>query len=220
MGWAAENRPKDKDALKPFKVVSDQPVQTQLIAEHTSIQPGGRTRIGILFTIEEGWHIYAKIPGDAGLPTKTAWSSPVHVLFEPLEWPKPQEFMDPGDVQTFGYAGVVLLGSALTAPKDVQGTIPIHAEAEWLSCKNICVPGSSVLDLSLPIGDQPPAPSSYASFFMQHLPSEAHAHDSGAPTKGRSPDIDDNLSKGNKPLESKTPVKDSASKSTTRPVAQ
>ncbi|MBI3009634.1 MAG: hypothetical protein HYY57_01435, partial [Candidatus Omnitrophica bacterium] len=42
------------------------PVTASLIAEHASIQPGGQTRIGVHFEMEEGWHIYAQDPGDAG----------------------------------------------------------------------------------------------------------------------------------------------------------
>ncbi len=182
-GWLPMSEAEDVrlGAFKPFETLVDHPVKAELIAEHASIQPGGRTRIGILFTLEEGWHIYAQTPGDAGLPTKVVWSSLLPVLFGPLAWPQPQKFFDPGDIQTFGYVGVVLLASELTVPKDISGTISIHADVQWLACKNVCVPGSVSLDASLPVSNQSQTVSPYASFFTNFTSQDSS---SGTSSKG------------------------------------
>ena len=141
-------------------------VSVELIAEHASLQPGGTTRIGVHFDLEEGWHIYAKEPGDAGLPTKIEWSVPSGVTIEPLEWPPHQEFVDPGDIRTFGYAGAVVLSSRLTlAPGSPPEAIPVHAKVKWLACKELCIPGSADLDLSLPVSAEPPTLSTHAELF-------------------------------------------------------
>lgn len=142
-------------------------VSAELIAEHASVQPDGSTRIGVYFELEEGWHIYAETSGDAGLPTKIEWSVPSGVMVGPLEWPPHQEFVDPGDIHTFGYAGAVVLASRLSLKpsKTPPETIPVHARVKWLACKELCVPGSAELDLSLPVSDQPPALSTHAELF-------------------------------------------------------
>lgn len=153
-----------------------EPVKAELIAEHGSIQPGGKTRVGVSFELEDGWHIYAEDPGDAGLATQVAWGSSSHwVQFGPLQWPKPQEFIDPGDIRTRGYSGAVVLHSTLTRnvpmvlrrnifPTD-EPQLQVRAEVKWLACKEICIPGGAQLELTLPVSEGKPALSTHANFF-------------------------------------------------------
>jgi DsbC/DsbD-like thiol-disulfide interchange protein len=157
------------ERLKGFATMEDPQVTAELIAEHASVQPGGGTRIGVHFEMEDGWHIYAHDPGDAGLPTKVLWSAPKGVTVGPLQWPKAHEFLDPGEIRTFGYAGTVVLHStlALTHNAQTNGAIPIQAQAEWLACKEICVPGAAYLELTLPITPHPQAFSTHAQLFEQ-----------------------------------------------------
>ena len=159
---------------------SDQ-VKVELITEHASIQPHGKTRVGAHFTIADGWHIYAKETGDAGLPTTVRWASPERhwVSFGPLQYPKPKRFIDPGNITTFGYSGTVILRSTLTYdyptlmrknPYPTQyNEIPIRAEVKWLACREICVPGSATLELTLPVNQAPPTFSAHAQLF-EHTP--------------------------------------------------
>lgn len=150
-----------------FSAPEEQPVSAELIAEHASVLPGGRTRIGVHFEIEEGWHIYADPPGDAGLPTAIAWSGPAGVAFGPLRGPKPQTFIDPGDIRTFGYAGAAVLYSELTtrARLPIGRVLPIRAKVRWLACKEICIPGAAEFDLALPVSETAPVASTHAELF-------------------------------------------------------
>ena len=147
------------------------PVTAKLIAEHSSIQAGLQTRVGILFDIERGWHIYAQDPGDAGLPTKIVWEIPPVVSLGPLHWPKPQEFVDPGEIRTFGYTGTVviyrtaLLRLGLLLDRSYADGLPFRATVKWLACKNICIPGSANLELMIPFSPQPPTLSPDAKWF-------------------------------------------------------
>ena len=164
----AEERP--GAGLSPFAAPEEQPVQAELIAEHASIQPGGATRIGVHFEIEEGWHIYAQDPGDAGLPTQITWTVPTNATVSELHWPPHHEFLDPGDIRTFGYSGTTVLYSTLTYRQaGVAGTpileLPIQASVKWLACKELCIPGRADLSLALPVSDAPPAFSTHAQLF-------------------------------------------------------
>lgn len=146
------------------------PVSAELIAEHASIQPGGATRVGVHFELEEGWHIYAHDPGDAGLPTTVIWKPLEGQRYGPLQWPPHQEFVDPGDIRTRGYSGSVVLSSTLTISPRAVSSPPgaaqgIRARAEWLACKEICLPGSADLELGLPVSIAPPALSAHAELF-------------------------------------------------------
>ena len=157
------------ESKSPFTQTEEQPVAATLIAEHASIQPGGSTRIGILFEIEDGWHIYAQDPGDAGLPTKVTWSGSERLSFGPLQWPLAHEFHDPGDIRTFGYTGDLVLFSTMAVPAEWPGRlaagIRVTADVRWLACKEICLPGKANLELVLPLSPDPPVPSTHAELF-------------------------------------------------------
>ena len=150
-----------------FTTRGDQPVTAELVTEHASIQPGGTTRVGVHFEIEEGWHIYADPPGDAGLPTTITWIVPSGVLIDSVQWPTPQLFVDPGDIKTSGYSGVVVPYSTLELPNPAfEGrAIAIRAQVSWLACHEVCVPGNTELSLTLPVNVTPPVLSTHAEFF-------------------------------------------------------
>lgn len=150
-----------------FAVSDEHPVTATLVAEHTAIRLGGETRVGVLFEMEDGWHIYAREPGDAGLPTTISWSAS-STSFGELQWPTPQRLLDPGDIETFGYEKAVLLSSPLTHTRSGDSTpsaLGINAQATWLTCKKICIPGSANLEIVLPISADAPVLSLHASLF-------------------------------------------------------
>lgn len=146
---------------------AEQPVMVEAVAESASVQPGGTVRVGVLFTIPDGWHIYAEEPGDAGLPTRIAWAGPPDAAFDDAVYPPHQEFNDPGDIKTFGYTGQALLVSAFTAPPQAQpgDTLKLSAEAKWLACKDVCLPGSATVELQVPVAAGAPSPSPRAALF-------------------------------------------------------
>lgn len=127
-------------------------VRARLIGERTGVAPGGSVDVALDLVIKPGWHVYWRNPGDAGIPTDVAWRLPEGWTAGPLEWPAPANFTV-GEVADYGYAGAVTLPARLTAPSTArpgQQAI-IQAEASWLVCSDICVPGSATLRLSLAV---------------------------------------------------------------------
>ena len=155
-----------------FAVPKIKPVKAVAIAEQTSIQPGGHSRIGILFELEKGWHIYARDPGDAGMPTKVEWAPVNGVSFGFLRYPPVEEFLDPGEIKTHGYTGAAVLTTPIVVNRSVAaGTnLTLKAHAEWLACRDICLPGSADLILRLPVRAEEPAQSAHAELFDQVNP--------------------------------------------------
>ncbi|MBI4341425.1 MAG: hypothetical protein HY598_03995 [Candidatus Omnitrophica bacterium] len=154
-------KPSQAEQQRPnvqFAAPKEQPVTAELMTEHASVQLPGDTRVGVLFTIKDGWHIYAQEPGDAGMPTKVTWRRAGGEIFGPLEWPPAEEFVDPGEIHTRGYRGEVLLSSRLhvTGKERVDNPLPLQAKVEWLACHDVCIPGSAELSASLPIRAEPP----------------------------------------------------------------
>ena len=157
-----------------FAAPKEQPVKATLITKHSAMRVGMPTRVGVLFEMKEGWHIYAKNPGDAGMPTKIEWKPQAWQLFGPLQWPAPEDFIDAGDIHTHGYTGIVVLWSELSSKlgfnRSSVGEEPVSAHVEWLACHEICLPGSADLTASIALTEGEPVLSAHEEAFEQVNP--------------------------------------------------
>ncbi len=112
-------------------------------------QQGGRRRVGVLFELAPGWHIYAKDPGQSGVATALHFEAPGARVSE-LGWPQPQVFRESdGLFTTYGYAGRVLLGAELAPESPGAALSQLELRAEFLACREECVPGSLQLSRDL-----------------------------------------------------------------------
>jgi len=127
-------------------------VRTELLADTNAIVPGKPFTVGLLLRMAPGWHTYWKFSGDAGLPTELKWKLPPGWKSGEVQWPIPLKTVDPGDIQTYGYVHEVLLRQEITPPPKIENsTIKLVADASWLVCEKICIPGSATLELELPV---------------------------------------------------------------------
>jgi thiol:disulfide interchange protein DsbD len=135
-------------------------VQAELVSEVESIRPGQPFRVGLRLRMDPEWHTYWKNPGDSGLPTRLRWTLPEGFQAAPIEWPYPKTFTQ-GPVTSFGYADEVLLTVAITPPASLAPGTPVTlaARADWLECRDICLPGRRELSLVLPVRSEAPRPS-------------------------------------------------------------
>ncbi|MEY2538941.1 MAG: hypothetical protein QOG67_2681 [Verrucomicrobiota bacterium] len=149
-------------------------VKAQLIADATAVVAGKPFTVGLLLHMVPGWHTYWKFPGDAGIPTELKWKLPNGWKVGEIQWPIPLKLADPGDIQTYGYADEVLLMQQITPPASIAGsTVRLAANANWLVCEKICIPGSAEVALELPIGSQAgPANQEQFARFRRLLPQE------------------------------------------------
>ena len=134
-------------------------VESELIAENTSIQPGQPFWVALRLKMDEHWHTYWRNPGDSGMPTTIKWALPDGFTVGPIQWPYPQEiaFLP---LVSYGYEGEVFLLSEITPPSSLQPgqSIAVGAYASWLVCKDICLPGESGYSVSLPVNREAPQP--------------------------------------------------------------
>jgi thiol:disulfide interchange protein DsbD len=138
--------------------VKTEHVEAQLVADKASAQPGKPALVGLRLRMEPHWHTYWKNPGDSGLPTKIQWILPDGWKAGEIQWPYPRP-LPVGPLMNYGYEDEVVLLTELTPPAGAQpGAAPIRAKAEWLVCKDICVPEKGELDLVLPVASAQPAP--------------------------------------------------------------
>jgi len=132
-------------------------VRAELISETLSVRPGSVVTVALRLEIAEDWHIYWKNPGDSGLPTRVEWILPDGVGASGMAWPAPQIFEDDAAL-TYGYEGAVDLFVEIDVFCGFAGGpyLTIGARVEWLACRDGCIPGSSEVELVIPVSDHEP----------------------------------------------------------------
>jgi len=144
-----------------------QPVKTEhvlaeLLTEQSAVQPGKPFTVALRIQHAPHWHTYWRNPGDSGLVTKIQWTLPAGYTAGPIQWPYPHR-LPLGPLTNFGYENELLLLTDITAPANAQGRVDIQARADWLVCKDICIPEGGNFKLTLPVGEA--KPTSWASIF-------------------------------------------------------
>jgi thiol:disulfide interchange protein/DsbC/DsbD-like thiol-disulfide interchange protein len=136
---------------------SDQPhTRIQLIAESLKPVAGQPLSIGLMLTPKDGWHTYWSNPGDAGAPTRVAWTLPPGTPEPPpLAYPVPETLIVSG-LMNYVYSHPNVLMTTVVPPADLKkgSEFPVTVKADWLVCSmEQCVPESATLTLPLTIGD-------------------------------------------------------------------
>src|SRR5260221_6227328 len=136
-------------------LVKTEHVQAELVSERTALIPGKPITVALRLKMAEGWHTYWRNPGDSGLPTTIAWKLPEGVGVGALQWPAPRA-LPTGPLVNYGYEVQVLLLTGLTVARDasVGAIYKLAAHADWLVCKEICIPEGADLDVELPVAER------------------------------------------------------------------
>ena len=129
-------------------------VQAELLAHAPQgVQAGQTFWLGLKITHAPHWHTYWQNPGDSGLPTRLHFQLPAGLQAGEIAWPLPKK-IPIGTLANYGYEGTVLLAVPVTVTPQFQmpvtGQLRIALQAEWLVCRQECIPqeGRFVLDLS------------------------------------------------------------------------
>ncbi len=153
-------------AAAPAAALESSPVSSAhdtatLVSDTDAVAPGTPFRIALRLRMQPGWHTYWRNPGDAGVAPQMKLTLPPGATAGPIDWPTPQRVAE-GPLMTYAYTGEVLLPITVT-PGNAVG--PVEATANWLVCKEICVPEQGRFRLDLPQGQ--PAPSVEAPLFAR-----------------------------------------------------
>lgn len=124
----------------------------QILSSVDSIQPGDEFLIGVHIDLDDHWHTYTYDPGDAGIPFDATWQLPDTLTISPTYWP-PHETFDEAGLTTYGFSDEVTFTYKVRASSTLAETSTISAEINYLICKDICIPQSTTIRFSLPIGD-------------------------------------------------------------------
>lgn len=134
-------------------------VDVDLVAERPALERGASNTLALRLRPDSGWHVYWRNPGDSGLPTRLRWTLPEGVSGGELQWPYPHPHRVDATLLNYGYETEVLHPVALeVAPGYAADTARVVAEAEWLVCSDVCIPGKATLPRTLPVQAQPASP--------------------------------------------------------------
>jgi thiol:disulfide interchange protein/DsbC/DsbD-like thiol-disulfide interchange protein len=142
-------------------------VEVELVADRAAAVPGGRLELGLRIRHDPHWHTYWRNPGDSGLPTQLDPDGPPGSRFGPIRWPAPQRLWV-GPLANYGYEGEIVLPFAVDVPSDLAGPrARFEAGAQWLVCKDVCIPGEARVAIELPVasGAAEPARSPASPLF-------------------------------------------------------
>ncbi len=142
-------------------VYASKEARVALVSAVRAAPAGGVVDLGLFFRIAAGWHIYWRNAGDAGLAPQFALHLPAGASAGPIEWPAPHRMPQAG-LMTYGYTGRVLLPFTVRVP--AAGGLAVRAKAQWLICKDICIPERASFALTLRPGSA--APSREAALFI------------------------------------------------------
>ncbi|MEN9773491.1 MAG: Thiol:disulfide interchange protein DsbD [Pseudomonadota bacterium] len=143
-------------------------VELELVAQDQAVRAGQRAWLGLRIKHDPHWHTYWLNPGDSGLPTRLDLEVPAGVQAGPLQWPAPQRLFIP-PLANYGYEGEVVLPFTLDVPPGQSSPLRLRAQAAWLMCRDVCIPGEAELSIELALADQAVTPrrSPHAALFDQ-----------------------------------------------------
>ncbi len=137
--------------VAPGAVVKTDEVRAELVAHAPEgVAAGKPVWLGLVIEHAPHWHTYWKNPGDSGLPTTLTWQLPAGVAAGEIAWPTPSR-LPIGPLVNYGFEGKLLLPVPVTVARDFKGeSLDIKLSAQWLVCKDVCIPQQGEFALRVP----------------------------------------------------------------------
>jgi suppressor for copper-sensitivity B len=107
-------------------------------------------RLGLQFRMEPGWKVYWRSAGTTGYPPVVDWSRSAGIGDVEFLWPAPVRFKIFG-IEAVGYKEEVVFPVNVPLARTGEA-VSLPAEVDYLTCKEICIPGRVSLALDIPAG--------------------------------------------------------------------
>ncbi len=129
-------------------------VEVELISRADIVKPGTSIWLGLRFKHDPHWHSYWRNPGDSGLPTSIQLKLPDGWRDHGIVWPTPERIFV-GPLASYAFEGDLLLPFRVDIPASAKaGPIRITGRAQWLMCREVCIPGEADVAVSLIVGSE------------------------------------------------------------------
>lgn len=153
------------DPASGVTVTTERAVST-VTPVRAGLVPGAVNWFVLEQTLQDGWHVYWRNPGDSGLPLETAWQGPDGFEGGAPVYPTPER-IPVGPFVNYGHHGAPVFLLPLRVPDTLSegALVDLTLNATWLICEEICVPESGSFALSL--GVDPDAPETSAALIAE-----------------------------------------------------
>jgi thiol:disulfide interchange protein DsbD len=149
--------------------VSTPHLSAEFVSSRKSVSPGEEFYAGVLFKIIPEWHIYWKNPGDSGEAPRFKWKLGADATASEIFWPAPKR-IPLSVLANYGYEHEILLPVKMRAPSTTAGRMTVELEAEWLVCKEECIPEKGRFATEIEVGESR-AEADHAQLFENTLSS-------------------------------------------------
>ena len=136
--------------------VKTQHVEAELVSERTALVPGQATTVALRLKMADGWHTYWQNPGDCGPADDDRLDAaagrgrrpdPVAGAARVARRPARQ-------LRLRRRGAAARPTSRCRAGAQPGETLTLAAKAEWLVCRETCIPEEAALDLELPVAER------------------------------------------------------------------
>lgn len=112
-----------------------------LVVEHAALRVGGTTTLALTFEIEPGWHLYWNGLNDTGFAPEWTLDLPDGWSAGEAQWPVAHRHVAEGEILDHIYEDRLTILIPVRVPASASpGEYPVTAHADWLVCKDACVP--------------------------------------------------------------------------------
>lgn len=147
--------------LTGFAHAQENHSKANLVLDHDTLVSG--MKVGLQLDIDPGWHAYWENPGDVGASPKLNIRSETKFEESEMIFPIPQR-IESSPYDSYGFENEALFYKTIQFNSIQGSTAHLTIDAEWLICKDICVPCSKTFTLDLPIGPSNMDNSHFESF--------------------------------------------------------
>ena len=124
--------------------------EVRLISPYTHNNNLNEIVLGLEYKLNNGWKTYWKSPGEGGFSQLINWESSTNISNLDILWPIPEYFEILGFISV-GYTKEIIFPLKLKI-KDINKKTSIVLDLNYLTCKDICIPGNANLELTIPPG--------------------------------------------------------------------
>ena len=124
--------------------------QVRIISPSTHTNNQNELYLGLQYQLKKGWKTYWLSPGEGGFPQKIDWSKSNNIENIEILWPTPYEFEILG-FKSLGYIDEVVF-PLKTSIQNIKKETSVVLDVNYLTCKDICIPGNAHLELLIPSG--------------------------------------------------------------------
>ena len=121
--------------------------KVRIISPITKTEDNKNIFLGLEYKLLNGWKTYWHSPGEGGYPQKLHWENSKNIEKIEILWPKPKLF-EILDLKSLGYENEIVFPLKVRL-KDLNKSSLISLNLDFLTCKDICIPGNAFIELEL-----------------------------------------------------------------------